>query len=170
MITQELLQELLDYDPDTGVFTWLRRPGNDRCTNSWNARYAGNRAGLVNARGYRMIRIGGPQYRAHRLAWLYVHGEWPADQIDHINGVSDDNRIANLREATNSENCRNKGKMPNNTSGFKGVYWNKNTRKWLAGIRVSLKFIPLGYYDCPKEAAAAYAVAAAKYHGEFARL
>ena len=167
MITHQRLLELLIYDPDTGVFTWLRRPGSDRLTNTWNSRYAGAVAGWLRE-GYRHIRLDGGSYLAHRLAWLWVHGSWPAALIDHINGDRADNRIANLREATQSQNVQNSRKRRNNTSGYKGVTWHEPLRKWRARISVPSKQIFLGYFTCPDEASRAYEAAARTYHGEFA--
>src|SRR5687768_770720 len=114
MLTAEKLRELMDYNPDTGVFLYRKRRGR---------RSAGLEAGSI-VKGYRLISLG-KQYSAHRLAWLYVYGEWPAGDLDHINCVRDDNRIANLREATDSQNNANRTLAPKNSSGFKGVCWNK---------------------------------------------
>lgn len=169
MITQERLRELLDYDPETGLFVWLQRDeiaGSDKI---WNKKHAGKTAGYLSGLGYRPIKIDGHKYLAHRLAWLYVNGRWPAAFIDHINGNRADNRIANLREATQSQNQQNRGLTKHNTSGRKGVSWRRDIRKWSAQIAVSSKQIFLGYFTCPDAAAAAYEAAARKYHGEFAR-
>ena len=119
MITQKELKDLLHYDPETGVFTWLKS-GKGRKAN-------GETRGLTN--GYFTIRINWRQYKAHRLAWLYVYGVWPKGQIDHINHNTTDNRIANLREVTNQENHRNMSLSKNNTSGVTGVYWGKQLEK-----------------------------------------
>lgn len=168
MITQERLRELLDYNAETGHFVWRRRLGSDRDTNAWNERFADTIAGGLNGNGYRQIRLDGCRYKAHRLAWLWVHGCWPAADTDHINGDRTDNRIANLREATRAENMRNRGANKNNTSGHKGVTWRRDVRKWHARIVVSRRHIRLGHFDTPEAAAEAYEVAANKYHGEFA--
>lgn len=168
MTTQERLCELLDYDAETGQFIWLKRQEISREEKRWNARYAGKTAGCINAKGYRDIGIDDRLYQAHRLAWLYVYGEWPASFIDHINGDRADNRIANLRQASNAENMRNRGANKNNASGRKGVTWHKRKRKWHAQIGVSAKRISLGCFDCPDEASRAYNAAAVRLHGEFA--
>jgi hypothetical protein len=167
-VTQERVRELLSYDAETGVFTWLRRSENSRLDKTFNARFAGTKAGSANSNGYLLIGIKGRLYPAHRLAWLWFHGTMPADQIDHIDGNRANNAIANLREATNSQNQRNRGSTKLNTSGFKGVSWRKEAGKWYAQIKIGGRPIFLGYYDTPAAASASYSVAAAKYHGSFA--
>jgi hypothetical protein len=159
MITAEELRERLDYDPETGVFT--RRI-------STNFKYKiGDVAGHYNSDGYRCIQIQNREYRAHRLAWLYVHGVWPLAQIDHINGTRDDNRIANLREATRSENGMNKKNHRNKRCALKGV--DIHYGRFRARISVQRKTIFLGCYDTEEEAHAAYMAAAEKEFGAFAR-
>lgn len=173
LLTQELLRQLLDYDPVTGLFRWKPRSKERFSAASswlmWNKRYAGTLAGGVSKKGYVLIRVEHTRYPAHRLAWLYVHGAWPVDQIDHINLSKKDNRIANLRECTMSQNKANSALSSNNTSGFKGVAWCKNLKKWRAYLRFSGKRISLGYYHTPSDAHAAYCKAATEYFGEFAR-
>jgi len=144
MSTLERLRELLDYDPSTGTFTWLVSRGNA---------IAGSIAGCVNGEGYWQIQIDGKRYYAHRLVWLHVHGVWPANQIDHINGVKDDNRLANLREATQSENKRNTGTYRNSTSGVKGVHFYKATGKYQAQSKLNGKLHHLGYHATLEAAA-----------------
>jgi len=107
-------------------------------------------------------------YKAHRLAWLYVHGEWPPEQLDHINGQRDDNRVENLRSATRAENAGNSKRRADNTSGFKGVYWNAQRSKWQAKIRRGQLEKHLGLFVCKEDAAEAYRRAAADVFGEFA--
>lgn len=160
MITHQRLKDLLNYDPETGEFTWLAsRTGTAR---------AGTIAGRVN-HGYRRISIDGTKYLAHRLAWLHVHGAWPAGDIDHIDMNRSNNRIANLREATTSQNKGNSRAYSNNTSGVKGVCWNKNGRFWQAQIRFQGKKLHLGCFGDINDAAAAYEKAAAELFGEFGR-
>ena len=100
---------------------------------------------------------------------MYVYGHWPEKEIDHINCVKDDNRIANLRIATRGDNCHNSSKPRNNTSGFKGVDYHKHTKKWRARITVNDGQISLGYYHTPEEAHQAYCRKAKELFGEFAR-
>ena len=161
--TQEFLMEVLDYNPDTGVFLWKERPSFPK---KWNTRYVGTVAGRVSAAGHRGIQIDEIRYVAHRLAWVYVHGGPPSDQLDHINGNRDDNRVANLREATSQQNNHNsRGKS---RCGLpKGVA--VNYKGFRAQIRVDGKNRHLGTYPTPEEAAAVYAAEARKHFGEFAR-
>lgn len=152
----------LSYDPATGVFVRVDPPHN-------NQRLIGKRAGSLTSNGYWNIRLNGRLWRAHRLAWLFVHGAEPTDQIDHINGIRDDNRIANLRLATNTENGRNRVVSKNNKIGLKGVCRKSLGERFTATIWVNGKNRHLGYFHTAEAAAAAYDLAAAKYHGEFAK-
>ena len=146
----------LNYDPVTGIFTWaISRP---KCK-------AGAVAGSAHPDGYLSITIDGKKLQAHRIAWFFHHGNWPADQIDHINGIRTDNRISNLREATDAENQQNRGKNKNNTSGYTGVHWNKTAGKFVSQISVNGKILHLGLFDDPKQARQAYLDAKVKYHG-----
>jgi hypothetical protein len=113
MITQKQLKELLSYDSNTGVFTWIKKTSNRAPV--------GNVAGYLNHDGYVYIKINNKIYSAHRLAWLFTNKAYPENMIDHINGNRSDNRICNLREATRVENAYNQKKQKNNTSGVKGV-------------------------------------------------
>ena len=157
MIDAETLRSLLHYDPDTGVFTWrVSRYGGAR---------AGNIAGNIRKTGYKGIKVYGKLYFAHRLAWLYVYGEWPSNFIDHINCIEGDNRIANLRLANNSQNQANSRK---HKIGFpKGV--RKRGNKYQARIRVNTVEKHLGYYDTIEQAQAAYCEAAQKEFGAYHR-
>jgi hypothetical protein len=160
MITQERLKELFYYHPESGDFIRIVRVAQRT--------HLGDHAGYLE-NGYLVFRVDGKKYKAHRLSWLYTHGTFPPDQIDHINGVKTDNRMVNLRPATNAENRRNCGAPAANTSGHKGVCWHKPTGKWYAQIQVGTG-VPkyLGIFDDIEEAAATYQAAALKYHGEFA--
>ena len=161
MITQDYLKEMLDYDLSTGVFTWIKA---SRCG------YVGRVAGYKNVEGYIQIMICKKPYYAHRLAWLYSHGNFPENKIDHINQIRDDNSLINLRDCTQSENLGNQKKQTNNISGYKGVYWEKNNNKWKAQIGHNRKRIHLGRYDRKEDAAAAYDKKALELFGKFAAL
>jgi hypothetical protein len=169
MITAEQLRGLVDYDPNTGVFVWKHRIELDRHVRAWNTRYAGNITGSVNNVGYVQVNIGNHNYKAHRLAWLHVHGEWPKSQIDHINRVRTDNRIENLRLATPTENLWNSGVRLDNKSGAKGIDWHKGARKWRARITINDGTrINLGLFEVLSEASAAYDAYAIAHQGAFA--
>jgi hypothetical protein len=118
--------------------------------------------------GYLECSLDSKRYYLHRLAWFYVYKVWPSDNIDHINGNKSDNRLVNLRQATQSQNMHNRNKYKNNTSGYKGVTWHKQYKKWNAQITYNNKLINLGFFDCPVEAHKAYCKAADKMHKEFA--
>ena len=159
-LTQKRLISLLHYDPETGVFT--------RLTNVSNCR-AGQQAGQEKKDGYRYISIDGTQHSEHWLAWFYVYGRWPTDEIDHINGVPNQNWFANLRAATHRQNMINAKRQCSNTSGFKGVCYSKEMRRWKAEIRIERRKRHLGYFDTPEAAHDAYKTAAVEAFGEFAR-
>jgi hypothetical protein len=161
MITADRLREVLHYDPDSGVFRWVKCPG-DRMR-------AGTVAGCL-CDGYTTIDVDKRTYYAHRLAWLYQTGKWPDLRLDHRNMVRTDNRWANLREATDAQNKANRKKLASNTSGFKGVSWHKFNRKWRSRIVFEKREILLGYFDDPVKAHAAYAAKAHELYGEFARI
>ena len=137
--TVERVKELLDYDPETGVFTWRVKRGG--------AVNAGDIAGTKDGRGYWQIGIDRTLYLAHRLAWLYTYGEWPKNALDHINRIRTDNRIANLRPATHALNNQNATKRRDNKSGVTGVWRNEKLSKWQAYIRINGRHIHLGLFD-----------------------
>ena len=132
----ERLKELLEYDPETGVFIWKTRRGGLK---------AGSVAGTKHANGYVRIKCDGKSYMAHRLAWLYVHGQFPEKQIDHINGLREDNRLSNLRCVSRSENQRNRRLCKRSTSGIIGVRWHKQAGKWQAR---GINSLHLGLFNC----------------------
>jgi hypothetical protein len=159
MLTQERLKELLTYNPETGVFTRNFAKGN---------RAAGSVTGCLN-KGYLRTTCDKHPYANHRLAWLYVHGVMPELDVDHINRDKSDNRICNLRLATASQNQFNAGPRSDSTTGIKGVSWVKAIKKFKAAICVRGERTILGYFPTVVEAAAAYARAADRLHGDFAR-
>lgn len=161
MITVERLREVLRYAPGAGEFRWRVSPSRGVM--------AGAVAGTTCWRGYRHIKISGRLYLAHRLAWLWAHGEWPDGDIDHIDGDRANNRLSNLRIATRSQNLANTRRHRDNASGFKGVTWVPRVQKWMAQIRVGGRTKYLGYFATPEEAHAAYLEAARQAFGEFAR-
>jgi citrate synthase len=146
-LTQERLKDLLNYNPDTGIFKWKK---------STNGRIEiGQIAGCIHHTGYSNIKIDKKKYNAHRLAWLYVYGYFPEHEIDHINRNRSDNRLKNLREVSRQCNLRNSDKRKNNTSGITGVVWNKKSQKWQAQMRINRNTIHCGYYDTFDDAVAA---------------
>jgi hypothetical protein len=160
-VTHYDLVRFLSYDMNTGIFTW-KMPLSKAVS-------AGSVAGSIATKGYRRISIGGVTYAAHRLAWYYVHGEWPAHQIDHINGVRDDNRICNLRVATPSQNVINSAVRSDNSSGVRGVSWHKRMNKWTARINIDKKTIWLGAYATKEDAELAYRTQAQHNYAGFTR-
>jgi hypothetical protein len=138
-LTAERLREMLHYDPETGVFT----SKSHRTSNAT----AGKVAGWVRPNGYRQISVDGFRYRAHRLAWVYMTGGWPQDDVDHINRFRDDNRWVNLRAATRGENLQNASLSHRNVSGCKGVTPHpKSAGRWVVHIRVNNKHMYLGSF------------------------
>lgn len=170
MITQAYLKSRLEYDPLTGVFTWKQKPGSDRMTNTWNTRYAGKIAGTVRRVDnsdlyYLHINLFNRPRRAHRLAWLYTHGEFPK-LIDHIDGDGLNNKLENLRPLSMSLNIR-KGKIAsNNSSGMKGVSYRSDTEKWTARLKVGDKYKSLGSFSTKDLAFEAYCAKVLEITGE----
>lgn len=160
MISHEKVRELLEYDPDTGQLFWRKNHGRAK---------AGVLAGDRTRSGYIRLSFGGRKHYAQRVIWLWVHGEWPPNDIDHINGIKSDNRLHNLRCATRSQNVANTDTRSTNTSGRKGVSWNRATGKWQAEIRIAGDRKYLGVFDDIEDAAAAYNEAAVERFGDFAR-
>lgn len=161
IVTYERLRELFSYDPETGHFTRLIDCGSAK---------AGARAGCKVGQGYIEITIGGRAHKAHRLAWLYMTGAWPTKDIDHKDTVKCNNAWENLREATKAQNSANCVARSSNTSGFKGVFYEKHKDRWRARIEVSGRRFHLGYFRTKEQAFAAYCAAAEKHCGEFARV
>ena len=146
-LTQVRLKEVLNYDPETGVFTWLpsNRPGPKR----------GDGVGTPDSSGYQQICVDGQKHTSHRLAFLYMHGYFPEYDVDHINGIKDDNRFSNLREVSRACNMQNCRVSKANTSGFSGVTWDKQNRLWRAQLYLRGKTLYLGCYDTALDAALA---------------
>lgn len=153
------IKSLLEYNPNTGEFFWIRSVSP--------VVSVGDRAGSVYSNGYRYVQIYGEDYRAGRLAWFFMTGEDPAEFVDHINRIRDDDRFENLRKATNSQNQANAW-WSTNTSGFKGVSWQPSRNKWIAQITVDGNRKNLGRYQTRVEAAKAYNRVAIEAWGEFA--
>lgn len=152
-MTPEALKDAIKYDPITGIFT---------------RRKNGRQIGTLKKNGYIEISVGRNRQYAHRAAWAYIHGSWPAASIDHINRDRTDNRIANLRVATPAQNKLNTPPQVNNKSGHKGVFWFARTRKWMTYIDVDHRRIHLGYFTDKNDAIATREAAALRYYGEFA--
>jgi len=160
-LTQEKLKRLLRYDPKTGHFYWrVARRGITK----------GMRAGYAVQRGYVYICIDRQMYLAHRLAWLYKKGGWPADELDHKNRRPSINKWSNLRLANSTLNKINSNLNSKNTSGYKGVTWNKKLKKWCARLYINKAPKALGFYTNKKHAALAYKLAAIKHYKEFAHV
>lgn len=155
-LTQKYLKELLHYNPNTGIFTW-------KVAKNSHAK-VGDIAGYKKISDlYIAIKIDSKKYFAHRLAFLYVYGNFPKRNIDHINHIRDDNRIINLREVTHSENQRNSKKRKDNKSGFTGVCRGNNKNKWVAQIKANGKVKHLGIFRDKKDAIRARQEANIKY-------
>jgi hypothetical protein len=158
-LTQEYLKSILHYNPKTGLWMWLID----------NYRYhAGDEAGAIGHKGYVIITINAKKYRANRLAWLYMTGEWPKAEVDHDNNLKYDNRWINLREANGSENCYNYPVKITNKLGVKGVYLSKG--RYRAQIQINKKKIFLGSFSTLEEAKAAHDKAANELQGEFVHI
>lgn len=154
-LTAERLREVLSYDPDTGVFVWKISTSQLR---------AGAIASRKTNKGYIRIKIDRQTYAGHRLAWFYVHGRWPVGQPDHRNGIRDDNRIANLREATNADNCQNCAMSSINTSGCVGVSWDSREKVWVSRVTVKGKTLHRRRFASFDDAVADRRAAKARIH------
>ncbi len=172
------VSSVLRADFEAGKLYWLAR-SHDRFRSEalakrWNTRYAGKEAFTsLDGNGYLAGTINAVAYQAHRVVWLLATGEWPKDQIDHINGCRTDNRLTNLRSVTQAENARNKKTPATNRSGVPGVCWDKASGKWLATIKLSGKQKHLGRFEQFDDAVASRKSAEAEYgyhqnHGRMA--
>lgn len=164
IITAEHVREAFDYDVESGELIWRVRPAVNAYATRFNNQYAGTKAGSISKKGYVYILLLGRRYLAHRIVWLHQNGSMPTLHIDHINGNKSDNRIENLREATQAQNNCNTSKRNKYGKGVNRV-WNKYAGQiWHEG-----KHFYLGLFKTPEEAHAAYCAAATRLHGEFAR-
>jgi hypothetical protein len=158
------LIKILDYNPKTGIFTWKVDRTNGQIK-------AGTIAGTIHKKsGYIVIGINKKYHYVQRLAWFYMTGKWPKQEVDHKDLNKSNNRWKNLREATINENHYNKSLQKNNTSGYKGVCFHKPSKKFIAKINYEGKNMALGYYKTAKEASLIYCKAAKKLHKDFARI
>lgn len=160
-LTAEMARGLWSYDPETGELRWRVR-GANRIE-------PGTIAGNVSSTGYVHIGFAYKLWKAHRIAWLITHGVWPSGQIDHVNGCKSDNRLANLRDVSMSQNQANVGRKRHNTSGYKGVSWSAAKGRWQAYIQCDGVQQHLGYFDNPRAAHSAYVAAARLAFGNHAR-
>ena len=161
-LTVERLRQIAHYDPETGIFTRIGRTARKG--------RIGARMGTFAHGKYRRIAIDGALHYEHRLAWLYMTGEWPKGRLDHRDMDPSNNTWSNLREATHDQNLANTGPSKNNTSGFKGVHFYKKYQKYAAEITAYGKNYFLGYFECPEDASEAYAAKAGELFGEFAKI
>ena len=160
--THEYVKAILAYDPNTGFFTWkVKKAHRFRI---------GQRAGNIGWQGYRHIMIDGKDYSEGRLAWFYMTGKWPVEEIDHRNNKRDENWFDNLREATREQNNRNARFKNTNVTGYKGVAFtpkNCKSRPYSAHVMANGKKHFLGYFATPEEAHKAYCKEARKHHADF---
>lgn len=156
-LTAEFVRETFSYDPDTGVFRMIK---------SAKPACVGRIMGAHDPKGYLRFNVDGACHLAHRVAWLHYYGYWPREQIDHVNHIRDDNRIANLRECTNAENRQNIRPEGYGTSGRLGVHANNSGygKPWYASIMIDQKREHLGSFDTVEEASAAYLAAKQVVH------
>lgn len=168
---QEYLNECFDYNPETGILIWKHRPryhyqSNNNYIGS-NKRFVGTIAGKIKDNGYLTVKVNDVTYSVHRLVWKLVTGEEPKGEIDHINNVRHDNRWCNLREATDSENARNRLMRKDNTSGVKGVCWDKESSKWLAQIWDGKRNVKVGRFGRIEDAEEAIRLKRIEMYGDF---
>ena len=152
MITKERLHDRLEYNPDTGIFTWKQRTGRTKNL---------HKAGGISC-GYIRIKVDGRSYMAHRIAWVMTYGTWPIE-VDHINGVKHDNRLSNLRNVEHVINGKNTKTHKNNTSGTSGVTWSKLHEKWRSRITIDGSYVSLGLFESLEEAVYARKLAEVDY-------
>lgn len=160
MLKFEHVNELLEYEPETGVLRWIKSP---------NKRVAiGSKAGSISSFGYIKLKIDKKEYFAHRIAWLLYYKEWPSGQIDHIDNNRKNNAISNLRDCTASQNQRNQKRRKSNSTGIKGVYWDANLNKWKVQVRGDGRIQYGGHYKSIQAAELAAIELRNRLHGEYA--
>lgn len=160
----ETLRKVLEYDQDTGLFTWIK---NDIKSNQWHSRFEGRVAGHRDAAGYVIINFESKSYKAHRIAWYFMTGGWPDKQIDHIDRIKDNNKWKNLRLASNQENQFNTIHQKNSITGVRGVGLNRITGRWYSRITHNGKTYWLGYCYSQEEAVERYEKKAKELFGNF---
>ena len=168
-----LLRQIFRYDAEQGVLYHATRPlsmfKNERYWRAWHTKYSGKPISNNQGRGYSVVSIAGPSYPISRVVYKLHHGIEPPAVVDHVNGNTHDNRIANLRGATWAQNLMNRPRQSNNKTGYKGVYWCSHFNRFVAQICANGRVISLGKFKSAEAARDAYAAAARKYHGEFAK-
>lgn len=148
MTPEQKLKVYMGYDAETGKLAWVKSP---------NASVpVGKEVQSTTDRGYYLFRLDKIRYSAHRVAWLLHYGCWPEGEIDHVNGITGDNRIVNLRDVTHQQNMFNQAPRKGGTSKYKGVYWHKANRKWRAVSQYLGKKVHIGMFNCETAAAMAY--------------
>lgn len=161
-LSQDKLKSIFGYDPLTGVVTWKEKRSNIA---------KGSVAGCLHGSGYKIITIDSATFKLHRVIWVLVFGHIPSGfYIDHINGNKIDNRLENLRLATNSQNQQNRPAPKNNSSGYRGVTWHKAVNKWMARICHKGQRKTIGFFDTPEDAYKAYKEEAKKLFTHIDRL
>jgi len=160
-ISADYLRSILDYDPKTGIFRWKWRYDVPK---EWNKRWAGKVAGTKAGNGYWHIKINYELFLGHILAWVYVTGEWPKEEIDHRNGHKSENWFSNLREGSKNQNMQNVVPHRGGTSKYLGVSWHAQRSKWTARICIDRQKYYLGLFDTEEDAYAVYLAAKKRLH------
>lgn len=162
MLTRERVEELMTYDPESGLFRWKKVEGRG------HRELEGKIAGCLAPNGYIMLGIDKKLYRAHRVVFLLENGEFPKEKVDHIDGVGHNNKRTNLRKATQQENCFNTKPHKDSKTGVKGVSWSDAKQRFIVKIQANRKELYVGCFDNIEEAGEAAKQARIKHHGEYA--